>query len=198
VTEMIGAKDIEKLFGRLLAEIKDAALRGKVVAAWVAGCRAGGWKTPADLQKMPFTLETDCRGISFPEHTAAVTAGALALARVQAESYRRMPFAVNFDYLVAGGLLHDVGKLLEIQPDGSGGYRKSHSGRCARHPLSGAILAAQAGLPEEVVNIIVCHAREGEGRPQRAEAVFVHQADFATFDPLVMLKKGDLILDGEK
>jgi len=59
------------------------------------------------------------------------------------------------------------------------------------------MLASEAGVPEEVVNIIVCHAAEGEGRPQRAEAVLVKKADFATFDPLVMLAKGDLILEGE-
>ena len=64
---------------------------------------------------------------------------------------------------------------------------------CARHPISGAILAALAGLDEELVNTIACHAKEGDGRPQVVETVFIHQADFATFNPLVMLGKGQLI-----
>ena len=193
---MIKAQDIEKLFGDFLSEIKDAALREKVVATWVEGCRQGGWKSVDDLQKMPFTLATDPRGLNFIEHTRAVTAGALGLANAQKENYAKAPYTVNLDYLTAGGLLHDVGKLLEIEPDGSGGWRKSHAGRCARHPVSGAVLAAAAGLPQEVINIIVCHAKEGEGRPQRPEAVLVHQADFATFNPLVMLEKGNLITEG--
>ena len=64
---------------------------------------------------------------------------------------------------------------------------------CARHPISGAILVAEAGLPDELVNIVACHAKEGEGRPQCIETVLIHQADFATFDPLVMMEKGQLI-----
>jgi len=43
------------------------------------------------------------------------------------------------------------------------------------------------------VNIIGCHAKEGDGRPQRIETVLIHQADFATFDPMVMLVNGNLI-----
>ncbi|HOB72412.1 MAG TPA: hypothetical protein PKM18_11580, partial [bacterium] len=70
---------------------------------------------------------------------------------------------------------------------------KSYAGKCARHPISGAIAAAKAGLPMEIQNIIICHAKEGEGRPQRIEGVFIHQADFATFDPCVMKQKGLLI-----
>ncbi len=193
---MIKAQDVEKLFGDFLSEIKDAALREKVVAVWVEGCRQGGWESVDDLKKMPFTLATVPRGLSFVEHTRAVTAGALGLANAQKDHYSKAPYPINFDYLAAGGLLHDAGKLLEIEPDGSGGWRKSHAGRCARHPVSGAILAAAAGLPQEVINIIVCHAAEGDGRPQRPEAVLVHQADFATFNPLVMLEKGDLITEG--
>ena len=89
--------------------------------------------------------------------------------------------------------MHDVGKLMDIEKDEKNGYQKSFAGKCARHPVSGAIVSAQIGIPQEIQNIIICHAKEGEGRPQRVEAVLVHQADFATFNPLVMQKKGLLI-----
>jgi putative nucleotidyltransferase with HDIG domain len=190
---MISEKDIEKLFSAQLSKIKDKELRGKVVQVWVTGCERGGWETVEDLEKMPFTLLADTRGVNFIEHTIAVTEGALALAKAQTDTYRTVPYAIDFDRLVAGGLLHDVGKLLEIERDGKGGYRKSHAGKCARHPISGAILAAEAGLADEIINTIGCHAKEGEGRPQVVETVFIHQADFATFDPLVMLGKATLI-----
>ena len=97
------------------------------------------------------------------------------------------------ELLSRAALLHDIGKLLEIEKDGSDGYRKSHAGKCARHPISGAILAAKAGLDDELVNTISCHAKEGDGRPQVIETVLIHQADFATFNPLVMLSKDQLI-----
>jgi len=191
---VITPEDVRSLFGRLLEQIGDEGLRALVVDTWVEGCREGGWQDLDQLEDMPFTLLTDCHGINFIQHTAAVTAGALALGRAMVE-YQDLPYTIDFDLLVAGGLLHDVGKLMEIEPDGKGGYRRSHAGRCARHPVSGAILAGRMGLSQEVINVIACHAKEGEGRPQRVETVLVHQADFATFDPLVMMAKGTLITE---
>jgi putative nucleotidyltransferase with HDIG domain len=190
---MINDKDIESLFGKQLGRIQDPSLRAKVVKVFVLACERGGWQSVEALKQVPFTLLTDPFGISFVEHTKAVTEGAAALGRTQEEAYAKLPYAIDFDRLYAGGLLHDVGKLLEIEPDGKGGFRKSLSGKYARHPVSGAILAAECGLPGDILNIIVCHAKEGEGRPQVVEAVLIHQADFATFDPLVMKQKGMLI-----
>jgi putative nucleotidyltransferase with HDIG domain len=190
---MIGDKDIERLFAGQLARIGDAGLRAKVVKTFVLACGRGGWQSIEEVKKMPFTLLTETHGVGFIEHTIAVTEGAAALGRAQAEAYAKPPYAIDFDRLYAGGLLHDVGKLVEIEPDGRGGHRKSLAGKYARHPVSGAILASECGLPGDVVNIIVCHAKEGEGRPQVVEAVLIHQADFATFDPLVMKQKGLLI-----
>ena len=190
---MIADKDIERLFEKQLARIKDPGLRMKVIKTFVLACERGGWKSVDDVLKMPFTLLTETHGVNFIEHTIAVTEGAAALGRAQAEAYSKLPYAIDFDRLYAGGLLHDVGKLLEIEPDGRGAFRKSLAGKHARHPVSGAILAAECGLPGDIINIIVCHAKEGEGRPQVVEAVLIHQADFATFDPLVMKQKGSLI-----
>jgi len=190
---MITKNDIEKLFFKQLEKIVNQEIKEKVVEIWVKGCEKGNWQSVAELEKMPFTLLTDTMGVSFIEHTIAVTEGALALAEAQTKNYRKLPYTINTDRLVAGGLLHDVGKLLEIEKDGSGSYQKSRNGMCARHPISGAILAAEAGLDDELVNTIACHAKEGDGRPQVIETVLIHQADFATFNPLVMLSKSQLI-----
>ncbi|MFH1145300.1 MAG: HD domain-containing protein [Candidatus Eisenbacteria bacterium] len=190
---MITKQDIGALFKAQLEKIGDPKLREQVVNVWVEGCRRGGYASVDQVQAMPFTLLTNSRGVNFIEHTIAVTEGALALAEAQRRAYRALPYAIDNDRLVAGGLLHDVGKLLEIEPDGAGGFRKSRSGKCARHPISGAMLVGAAGLADELVNVVACHAKEGEGRPQVIETIFVHQADFATFDPLVMLEKGTLI-----
>jgi putative nucleotidyltransferase with HDIG domain len=190
---MITKSDIERLFARQLEKIGDPALRARVVDIWVEGCRQGGTESLDDLRKIPFTLLTDACGVSLVEHTIAVAEGALGLARAQLDAYRAVPYRIDLDRVVAGGLLHDVGKLLEIEPDGQGGWRRSHAGLCARHPISGAILAARLGADDELVNCIACHAAEGNGRPQVVETVLVHQADFATFDPLVMRQKGHLI-----
>lgn len=191
---MITDRDIKSVFGSILERIGNTELREKVVKAYVLACERGGWKSLDDLRAMPFTLLTNTRGLNFIEHTIAVTEGALGLAQAIQESHTSQPFDINIDWLVAGGLLHDVGKLLEIERNPQGGYRKSRQGKCARHPISGAILVAQAGLPDEIINIVACHAKEGEGRPKRIETVLIHQADFAVFDPLVLLEKGLLIV----
>lgn len=185
-------KYFETVFSEILAKIKDKDIREKTVKTWVMAAEEGKWK-PDEIEKIPFTLLTETKGVNLIEHTIAVTKGAACLAQSMIDTYREMPFEVNFDYVYAGGLLHDVGKLLEIEY-ADGKYRKSHSGKCARHPISGAILAAKAGFNDEIINIIANHAKEGEGRPQRVETVLVHQADFATFNPMVMIEKGQLII----
>ena len=190
---MVQTKDIEQVFHEQLAGIQDKELRDKTVQVWVDACEQGDWESIEDVKKIPFTLLTPSRGIELVDHTIAVTEGAAGLAEAQMDAFDEMPYEIDMDLLIAGGLLHDVGKLLEIEKNPEGGYRKSRAGMCARHPISGAILAAQAGLPDEVVNIVACHAKEGDGRPKVVETVLIHQADFATFDPLVMLEKGTLI-----
>jgi len=183
--KMVTKEEIYNLFSRQLDSIKNREIREKVIDTWDIGCKRGKWHSVDELLKIPFTLLVDTAGINFIEHTIAVTEGAVMLARAQVENYKNLPYKIDFDRLYAGGLLHDVGKLLEIEPDGNGGYRKSLSGKYARHPISGALLAQECGLSEDIINTIACHSKEGDGRPQ--------VADFATFNPLVMRSKGLLI-----
>jgi putative nucleotidyltransferase with HDIG domain len=191
---MIGKEEIESVFSKQLSQIKDKNLQVKVVETYLMACREGGWESMDELKKAPFTLLTDTKGINLIQHTIAVTESAVGLARGQIENYDAMPFKIDMDRLVAGGLLHDVGKLLEIERDGKGGFRKSKKGAFTRHPIAGAILAGKAGLPPEMINTIACHAKEGEGAPQVVETVLIHQADFACFEPLSMMAKGLLIV----
>ena len=190
---MITEQDIQQLFGAILERIGDKTIREKTVKAWILACERGGWKSVEELKAMPYTLLTNTRGINFIEHTIAVTEGAYGLAKAQEAAYRTMPYKVDYDRLLAGGLLHDVGKLLEFERDAQGNFKKSRAGMCARHPISGTAIAYEVGLPNEVLNTIACHAKEGDGRPQCLETILIHQADFGTFDPLVMLEKGSLI-----
>ncbi|NIA22736.1 MAG: HD domain-containing protein [Proteobacteria bacterium] len=178
-------------FKKIFDMMDNSELKEKTINAWVTAAKEGGWSTEK-IDKIPFTLLTDTKGINLIEHTIAVTLGAYGLAKAIESTYKKMPFEINYDFLLAGGLLHDVGKLLEIEESGDT-YRKSRKGKCARHPISGAIIADRVGLPDEIINIIANHSKEGDGRPQRIETVFVHQADFATFNPMVMKEKGLLI-----
>jgi putative nucleotidyltransferase with HDIG domain len=163
-----------------LSLIGDSGLREKVVAVYEAALARGGWKAN-DMTRLPFTLLLEPCPASYLEHTRAVTWCALAAAKALAKIYGpRME--VNRDYLVAGALLHDVGKLLEYAEE-KGKFVKSATGRLLRHPWSGAALAAEFGLPPEVVHIVAVHAREGEGGRATPEAIIVHHADLVNFEP---------------
>jgi putative nucleotidyltransferase with HDIG domain len=87
------------------------------------------------------------------------------------------------DILIAGALLHDVGKLLEITEE-NGKFGKSKDGALVRHPFSGVALADAQGLPAEVLHIIGVHSKEGDHGKRTAEAIILHLADFMNFDPL--------------
>jgi hypothetical protein len=150
-----------------------------------------GWLQPGDLEKIPFTLLTETRGINLIEHTVAVTLGAAGIAKAITDTYAAMPYEINWDYLYAGGLLHDVGKCKEIE-FADGKYRKSFNGKCTRIPSAAAHSGARVGLPDEIVNIVACHAKRATAarNASRPYFMFPTRADFATFDPMVMMVNG--------
>jgi putative nucleotidyltransferase with HDIG domain len=162
-------------------QIKDEALRDKVVATWQDGLSRGGW-TPKDVGQMPFTLAKKVN-LSFAQHVRSVTKICLAVADTFDEIYRGDTLTLDRDTLLAGALLHDVGKLLEIEESG-GAFRKSSDGKLVRHPFSGVALADAHGLPAEVLHIIAAHSKEGDPYKRTAEAIILHYADFMNFDPI--------------
>ncbi|NIA31400.1 MAG: HDIG domain-containing protein [Actinobacteria bacterium] len=161
--------------------IEDKSLREKTFSCWAEAMQIGGWKTE-DLDEIPFTLLIPNCPVSFREHVRSVTQTAIATAGVLVEFYSRQ-YTVNVDYIVAGGLLHDIGKLLEYRRE-DGRFVKSEKGKLLRHPFSGAGLAMKHGLPDTIVHIIATHAKEGDGSYRCPESVIIHHADFMNFEPL--------------
>ncbi len=175
---------MEKKVLSLLPEfglIQDPDLHAKTLACWLEAMRIGGWEAE-DLDRIPFTLPIPECPVSYRTHVQAVTQTAIAAARVLAAHYSPY-YTLSMDLIVSGGLLHDIGKLLEYRRL-EGKYIKSTNGKLLRHPFSGANLAARFQLPDEVVHIIAVHAKEGDGGYRTPEAVIVHHADFMNFEPL--------------
>lgn len=161
--------------------IQNEDLRARTIACWLEAMRLGGWQVE-DLDVIPFTLLIPDTPVSYRTHVQAVTQTAVASAQVLAEHYASS-YTLSMDLIISGGLLHDIGKLLEYRRV-DGRFVKSKNGKLLRHPFSGANLAAQLGLPDEVVHIIAVHAKEGDGGYRTPEAVIVHHADFMNFEPL--------------
>ncbi|HOV49172.1 MAG TPA: HD domain-containing protein [Anaerolineae bacterium] len=163
--------------------IQDAELREKALQCWELALTEGGW-TPEALLDMPFTLLITPCPANFIEHVRGVTLTALRAAEVFQQIYgERLP--VQRDVLIAGGLLHDVGKLLEYRRNAEGQVVQSENGKLLRHPFSGTALAARAGLPVEVQHIIATHAAEGDKGHRSTEATLINHADFMHFHSLL-------------
>jgi len=160
--------------------IEDESLREKVAKTWEDGLSRGGW-TPKDIERMPFTLAKKS-DINFAQHVRSVTKICLAACETFDEVYQGK-LALNHDILLAGALLHDVGKLLEMEESGET-FCKSAEGRLVRHPFSGLALADANGIPPEVQHIIGTHSKEGDPYKRTPEAVVVHLADFMNFDTI--------------
>lgn len=164
----MGKREIEEFFPEL-EEIGNKELKEKVVRLWSLAIERGGWK---DIKDIPFTLLIPTK-ISLIEHTRRVTQMAISISRIRK--------TLNYDYIIAGGLCHDVGKLLEYERV-KGKIKKSRYGELLRHPISGSILAWEVGLPLEVIHIIAAHSEEGEKVKRTPEAIIIHHCDFIEFE----------------
>lgn len=164
-----------------LERIGAEMLRQQVRECWLMAISEGRWEVD-DLEAIPFSF-LGTPDISLAAHTRNVTDSALALGRVLGPAYAGH-FRIDFDILLAGGLLHDVGKCLEYERRPDGTFAVSPDGRLRRHPISGTALAARCGLPEAVQHIIAVHSREGDGGYRSPEAWIVHHSDFVNFEPL--------------
>ncbi|MFO7866503.1 MAG: HD domain-containing protein [Candidatus Aminicenantes bacterium] len=161
--------------------IKDEDLRKKCLLIWEKAVQKGGWEVD-DLKEMPFTLLIKGTSINLVEHTRAVTLCSLRIAEVMLSQYPAR-ISLNRDILLAGALLHDVGKLFEYKREDAG-FVKSESGRLLRHPISGAVFASEFKVSDEVLHIIAAHSKEGDGARRTVEAVIVNHADFVNFESL--------------
>jgi putative nucleotidyltransferase with HDIG domain len=166
---MVEIKEIKTIFSEELQWINDENLKEKVVEIWKKAADKGKWET---LDNAPFTLLFEGSG-KLTDHTKRMTHLVKAV-------YDQRDEDINLDFLIAGALLHDVGKLLEYDRK-DGKIVKNELGKKFRHPVSGSKLAWKLGLPDEIVHIIYAHSHEGDKTERSTESVIVHHCDFIDF-----------------
>ena len=152
-----------------IRKIKSDSLRKGVIAVWLLAMKRGKWQK---IDKIPFTLLIKTKK-TLVEHARTVTRMAMAVASKRQD--------IKLDHIIAGGLIHDVGKLLEYKKLGKK-YTKSSYGKFVRHPVSGYGLALDVGLPIEIAHIVAAHSVEGEKVKRSNEAIIIHYCDFIDFD----------------
>ena len=167
---MVEIIDIKTCFSEELKMIKDEDLKNKVIKVWREAANRGKWKKIDDA---PFTLLIENSG-KLVDHTKRIT-------KIAKSIYDQRNEKINLDFLIAGALLHDVGKLLEYEFK-NGKYIKCDYAKKFRHPVSGALLAKEFNLPDEVIYIIYAHSKEGDITERSVESIIINHSDFIDFE----------------
>lgn len=124
----------------------------------------------------------------FLEHVLSVTKNALFLAEKYAARYPEFLPADSRDLIVAGAILHDIGKLIELRTTSTGAEFTPHGELIGHIVLGRDIVRAAAESvplgPEMLLrleHIILSHQRTAEWGspkpPMTPEALLVHYAD---------------------
>ena len=166
--------------------IQDRELRDAVLRTWMLAF-ARSPLTPADLERIPFTLLVPDCPATFMAHKRCV----VHIARRAAEAMQEhlgAALPIDLDVVIAGAILADVGKLLEYEQVG-GKAVVSERGQRLRHPFTGVALAMACGVPDTVCHVIAAHAGEGDLVRRSTEATIVHHADFMSYLPFKNLAK---------
>lgn len=161
---------LEEVFP-LINEIYNKTLREQVKKCYAIAMERGGWQT---LDNIPFTLLVP-NAYPYVRHVNNVTTMAYTIGKNRDD--------LDLDILIAGALLHDVGKLLEYE-EKNGVVLLSKNGKYLRHPISGACIASEVGLDIRVINIIAAHSKEGDLVERCNEAIVIHHCDFIDFEIL--------------
>lgn len=153
----------------------EEGLRDMVIETWARLWRESGYR---DIGEAPNYLSELDGDETLVRHTDAVARMAKAIAKELQQVYH---IDLNYDFLLAGALLHDVDKLVLYQRKGDS-VELTQLGQKASHAEYGARVAEQIGLPREVVNIIASHSpTQPRATPATIEAVLVACCDEANF-----------------
>lgn len=152
----------------IIRQIKDEDLREKVIRVWVRAWQESG---VSDLDQV--ANEREGPQFTVVKHNRVTTAAALAMGREMEQEYG---ISVNYDYLIAAGILHDVDKPVTFKME-AGKMVPTKVGRMIPHGPYGMHLALAEGLPLEVANLCFAHSGASTENPNTMEGVLIHFAD---------------------
>lgn len=179
-----------------LADIASDTMRGKVADAWSFALGQEGLLAISDLDGCGSPGRLQLKSGTQLDHIRGVTRMALATGLALRETAPDLP--LDTDVLVAGGILHDVGKPFEFNRERRSGWHETPNASgfpAARHPAHGWHICLTVGLPEAVAHIAGAHSHEGEYLMRSLECTLVHHADFCYWKAMRvsgLLKDGPL------
>ncbi|WP_330631685.1 HD domain-containing protein [Halocatena halophila] len=150
-----------------LDELSDELLAEQCVRAWDLGLERGGWR---DIHDIPYAWNID--DVSTVEHVQGVAQIALT-AIEQQERIHGAP--IDRDVVIAGALLHDVGKCYEytshVPNDRLDSPSPTYAGDVIPHSLSSYALAHEVGCSIAVKRTIPHFLGEIPTRSIEAELI---------------------------
>lgn len=176
VTDALRATVLEDL--PELAQVRNEELRHKAIEAWAYALAETDFPRvtaiPGEATPSIFALKRGSQAI----HLRSVARIAIAIADEFAQEFPET--MVDRDIVLAGALLHDVGKAWEFDRANRKRWEadRSQAGSPAlRHPVYGAHICIAVGLPEEIAHIALGHSYEGDLMQRSLECLIVQRAD---------------------
>ena len=154
-----------------LAEIGDPDAERRCVHVWAAAIRMGHWPDPLLAPTLPnVAVGADTNLVA---HTRRVLRACADVGRAIGHA----GVQPDLDDLLEAAALHDVAKLVEYEPDGAGGFRRSAVGASLPHAPVGAQWALAVGSPVAVARSIYVHTPAMAAAPETIEAVILFAVD---------------------
>lgn len=137
--------------------IHDEELKSKSVACWKMALEMSGWDK-RDISECPIgagLVSDDCPETGM-DHCRRVVRMCKAAWDCIGDWAHDM-IGADYDKLICGAVLHDIGKFLEYdRVDGKACH--TELGNKIRHPALGAYIAQVNGLPQDIVYMIMAHS----------------------------------------
>ncbi len=184
ITDTLRAQVCEEL--PEIDQITDPGLRAKAIDAWALALSQSSFASIREIPPAGNPEVNEAKRGDQTDHLRGVTRLAIAIAREMQQAYPEL--AIDMDTIIAGGLLHDVGKAWEFDPERRARWKASQkqTGRPSiRHPAYGAHICLTVGLPEEIAHVAMAHSGEGELLVRSLECMIVHQADYTFWNTLI-------------
>ncbi|HET7629386.1 MAG TPA: HD domain-containing protein [Bacillales bacterium] len=173
-----------------LANIKNKEWVEKIIKIWVEVWDKSAWDGLHDCPYNSLAPE-----ISLVEHVNQVVDGAVDLAN---QGKKFVGTKIDMDVLLAAGILHDVCKLVEYEPDSDGKAHKSDLGKRYQHGFYGAFKAEAEGFPMAVVQIIINHTISSNEIPNTPEALCIYYSDMCAADLARLDANAPLLVESHK
>jgi putative nucleotidyltransferase with HDIG domain len=160
-----------------IADISDKALANLVVDAWALALSQTRYRTISEVPPWGNPKVFVIKRGSQAQHLRGVAHLAVAIADEFRSSYPEV--SINRDIVLAGALVHDIGKPYEFDNQDRWAADPSIYGYPAiRHPAYGAHICYTIGLPEEIAHIAMNHSPvEGDHIVRSLECTIVRYAD---------------------